>query len=163
MPTPRIDDFAALKGKTVAVIGAAASPSTPPRGLRWAARCICSPADHHRRDPSPARALSGAYDNSIIARRRRWHQAIRFRLAGSYAHHDAIERTVKFPISICICRAWTNAAANNGVETTINGITHRFDSSSPAPYSPTSRAPELAISRQHPALARSLASVRGRG
>jgi cation diffusion facilitator CzcD-associated flavoprotein CzcO len=126
-------DFPDLRGKTVAVIGAAASAfDAAGVALEHGA------AEVHlfaRRDTIAAtpitrsRGFPGAYDNfHQLPDADRWHQAIRFRRAGSTPTTDAIERTVKYPdFHLHLSAPWTNAAANNGIETTINGATHHFD------------------------------------
>jgi len=126
-------DFAALKGKTVAVIGAAASAfDAAGVALEHGAAAVHLFARRATIAATPitrSRGFPGAYDNFYqLPDADRWHQAIRFRLAGSTPTTDAIERTVKFPnFHLHLSAPWTNAAANNGVETTINGITHRFE------------------------------------
>jgi cation diffusion facilitator CzcD-associated flavoprotein CzcO len=126
-------DFSALRGKVVAVVGAAAA-AFDAAGVALETGA----AEVHlfaRRDTIAAtpitrsRGFPGAYDNfHQLPDADRWHQAIRFRRAGSTPTTDAIERTVKFPnFHLHLSSPWTNATANNGVETTINGIAHHFD------------------------------------
>jgi cation diffusion facilitator CzcD-associated flavoprotein CzcO len=126
-------DFAALSGKTVAVIGAAASAfDAAGVALEHGAAAVHLFA---RRDTIAAvpitrsRGFPGAYDNFFqLPDADRWHQAIRFRRAGSTPTTDAIERTVKFPtFHLHLSASWTEAAVNNGVATTINGVTRHFD------------------------------------
>jgi cation diffusion facilitator CzcD-associated flavoprotein CzcO len=126
-------DFATLHGKKVAVIGAAASAfDAAGVALEHGA------AEVHlfaRRDTIAAtpitrsRGFPGAYDNyHQLPDADRWHQAIRFRRAGSTPTTDAIERTVKFPnFHLHLSAPWTNAAATHGIETIVNGTTYRFD------------------------------------
>jgi len=93
-------DFASLAGKTVAVIGGAASAfDAAAAALEAGAR------DVHlfvRRATLPAvpvsraRAYPGAYDNfPSLPDAVRWRQALRFRRAGSTAPADAIERVAR--------------------------------------------------------------------
>ena len=126
-------DFAALNGKTIAVIGAAASAfDAAGVALEHGAAAVHLFA---RRDTIAAvpitrsRGFPGAYDNFFqLPDADRWQQAIRFRRAGSTPTTDAIERTVKFPnFHLHLSAPWTNATVNNGVETTIAGTKHHFD------------------------------------
>jgi cation diffusion facilitator CzcD-associated flavoprotein CzcO len=126
-------DFAALGGKTVAVIGAAASAfDAAGVALENGASSVHLFA---RRDTIAAtpitrsRGFPGAYDNfHQLPDADRWHQAIRFRRAGSTPTTDAIARTVKYPnFHLHLSAPWTNVAASNGIETNINGTVHRFD------------------------------------
>jgi FAD-dependent urate hydroxylase len=127
-------DFAALRGKTVGVIGAAASAfDAAGVALEHGA------AEVHlfaRRDTIAAipitrsRGFPGAYDNyHQLPDADRWHQAIRFFRFGSTPTTDAIERAVSFPIfHLHLSSPWTNATERDGkVETTINGATYRLD------------------------------------
>ncbi len=132
--TEDVIDFAALRGKTVGVIGAAAAAfDAAGVALEHGA------ADVHlfaRRDTIAAipitrsRGFPGAYDNyHRLPDADRWHQAIRFFRAGSTPTTDAIERTVKFPnFHLHLSAPWTNLAERDGqVETTINGTTYHLD------------------------------------
>jgi FAD-dependent urate hydroxylase len=127
-------DFAALRGKTVGVIGAAASAfDAAGVALEHGA------ADVHlfaRRDTVAAipitrsRGFPGAYDNyHQLPNADRWHQAIRFFRAGSTPTTDAIERTVKYPnFHLHLSAPWTNATERGGkIESTVNGTTYRLD------------------------------------
>jgi cation diffusion facilitator CzcD-associated flavoprotein CzcO len=126
-------DFAALRGKTVAVIGAAAAAfDAAGVALEHGAAAVHLFA---RRDTIAAtpitrsRGFPGAYDNfHQLPDADRWHQAIRFRRAGSTPTTDAIERTVKFPnFHLHLSAPWIGATANGGIETTINGTAYHFD------------------------------------
>jgi cation diffusion facilitator CzcD-associated flavoprotein CzcO len=95
-------DFAGLRGKTVAVVGAAAAAfDAAGVALEHGAEAIHLFA----RRPSIAsvpitrvRGYPGAYDNyRELPDAIRWHQALRFRRTGSTPTIDAIERTVAFP------------------------------------------------------------------
>jgi cation diffusion facilitator CzcD-associated flavoprotein CzcO len=127
-------DFAALRGKTVGVIGAAASAfDAAGVALEHGA------ADVHlfaRRDTIAAipitrsRGFPGAYDNyHQLPDADRWHQAIRFFRAGSTPTTDAIERTVKYPdFHLHLSTPWTYATERGGkIESTVNGTTYRLD------------------------------------
>ena len=126
-------DFAALRGKVVGVIGAAASAfDAAGVALEHGA------AEVHlfaRRDTIAAipitrsRGFPGAYDNyHQLPDADRWHQAIRFFGAGSTPTTDAIERAVRFPnFHLHLSTPWTNASEREQVETTINGRTYRLD------------------------------------
>jgi cation diffusion facilitator CzcD-associated flavoprotein CzcO len=95
-------DFGRLRGKTVAVVGAAAAAfDAAGVALEHGAAAVHLFA----RRPSIAsvpitrlRGYPGAYDNyRQLPDRIRWHQAIRFRRVGSTPTIDAIERAVAFP------------------------------------------------------------------
>jgi cation diffusion facilitator CzcD-associated flavoprotein CzcO len=127
-------DFAALRGKTIGVIGAAAS-AFDAAGVALENGA----ADVHlfaRRDAIAAipitrsRGFPGAYDNyHQLPDADRWHQAIRFFRFGSTPTTDAIERAVRFAnFHLHLSAPWTHAAERNGkAETTINGTTYRLD------------------------------------
>jgi FAD-dependent urate hydroxylase len=126
-------DFSSLSGKTIAVIGAAASAfDAAGVALEHGAAAVHLFA---RRDTIAAipitrsRGFPGAYDNFYsLPDADRWHQALRFRRAGSTPTTDAIERTVKFAnFHLHLSSPWSSATGNNGVETTIGGTTHHFD------------------------------------
>jgi cation diffusion facilitator CzcD-associated flavoprotein CzcO len=127
-------DFAALSGKIVGVVGAAASAfDAAGVALEHGA------AEVHlfaRRDTIAAvpvtrsRGFPGAYDNyHKLPHADRWQQAIRFLRAGSTPTTDAIERVVKFPdFQLHLSAPLTNAVERDGkVETTSNGTTYRLD------------------------------------
>ena len=94
-------DFAAVRGKRVAVIGGAASAFD---AAAVALEAGAASVDLFARRPSLAalpvsrvRGYPGAYDNyPELPDAVRWHQAIRFRRAGSTAPADAIERVLRF-------------------------------------------------------------------
>jgi cation diffusion facilitator CzcD-associated flavoprotein CzcO len=127
-------DFAALRGKVVGVIGAAAS-AFDAAGVAlehgaaevhlFARRATIAAVPITR-----SRGFPGAYDNyHQLPDADRWHQAIRFYRVGSTPTTDAIERTVKFPnFHLHLSAPWANASERGGqVETTINGTTYRLD------------------------------------
>jgi cation diffusion facilitator CzcD-associated flavoprotein CzcO len=93
-------DFAALKGKDVAVIGGAASAFD---AAATALEAGAAAVDLFARRPTLAatpinrsRSYPGAYDNYYaLPDAVRWHQAIRYRRAGSTAPQDAVDRVLK--------------------------------------------------------------------
>ena len=113
-------DFAALRGKTVAVIGAAAS------AFDAAGVALESGADavhlYARRDTiasvpiSRSRGYPGAYDNyHALPDDLRWQQAIRFKRAGSTPTIDAVQRAVRFPnFHLHLSAPWDEAREDNG-------------------------------------------------
>jgi cation diffusion facilitator CzcD-associated flavoprotein CzcO len=127
-------DFGALRGKTVAVVGAAAAAfDAAGVALENGASEVHLFA---RRDTIAAtpitrsRGFPGAYDNyHQLPDADRWHQAIRFFRYGSTPTTDAIERTVKYPnFHLHLSSPWTSAKVDNGqVATEINGEAFRFD------------------------------------
>ncbi len=127
-------DFAALRGKTVAVIGAAAAAfDAAGVALENGAAAVHLFA---RRDTIAAtpitrsRGFPGAYDNyHQLPDADRWHQAIRFFRFGSTPTTDAVERTVKFPnFHLHLASPWTGASASGGqVDTEVNGMAYHFD------------------------------------
>jgi FAD-dependent urate hydroxylase len=94
-------DFAELSGKRVAVVGGAASAFD---AAAVALEAGAASVDLFARRASLAsipigrvRGYPGAYDNfDRLPDAVRWHQAIRFRRAGSTAPTDAIERVLRF-------------------------------------------------------------------
>ena len=95
-------DFAALRGKRVAVIGGAASAfDAAAVALETGAAAVHLFARRATLAATPisrVRGYPGAYDNyGDLPDDVRWHQAIRFRRAGSTAPTDAIERVLRFP------------------------------------------------------------------
>jgi FAD-dependent urate hydroxylase len=132
--TEDVIDFAALRGKYVGVVGAAAAAfDAAGVALEHGA------AEVHlfaRRDTiasipvTRARAFPGAYDNYYqLPDADKWHQAIRYFRFGSTPTTDAIERTVKYPnFYLHLSAPWSNAAKRGDkIETTINGTTYRMD------------------------------------
>jgi len=113
-------DFAALAGKTVAVIGAAASAfDAAGVALESGAKAVHLFARRSSIASVPitrSRGFPGAYDNyHELPDEIRWHQAFRFREAGSTPTTDAIERTVKHPnFSLHLGVAWDRASMVDG-------------------------------------------------
>jgi cation diffusion facilitator CzcD-associated flavoprotein CzcO len=127
-------DFKALRGKSVAVIGAAASAfDAASVALESGA------ADVHLFSRRPAlaafpviriRTYPGAYDNYYaLPDTTRWQQALRFRRAGSTPPSDAIERAVKFPnFHLHLSSTWQSAKVDgNGIAADTSDGPLRFD------------------------------------
>ncbi|PPQ30166.1 NAD(P)-binding domain-containing protein [Rhodopila globiformis] len=114
-------DFAALRGRTVAVVGAAASAfDAAGVALEHGAAAVHLFA----RRPSLAalpiartRLYPGAYDHyRHVPDAIRWHQAVRFRRFGSTPTIDAIERTVAFRnFHLHLAAPWHDARLDDGV------------------------------------------------
>jgi FAD-dependent urate hydroxylase len=136
-------DFAALKGKDVAVIGGAASAFDAAavaleNGAKsvhlFARRTVLAATPINR-----SRGYPGAYDNyHALPDAVRWHQAIRYRRAGSTAPQDAIDRVLKHGnFHLHLAAPWVSARAEEGgiIATaadaagclTAGGLTYRFD------------------------------------
>jgi cation diffusion facilitator CzcD-associated flavoprotein CzcO len=127
-------DFATLKGKTVAVVGAAAA-AFDAAGV--ALENGSASVHLFARRPSLAsipitrvRGYPGAYDNyRSLPDAIRWHQAIRFRRIGSTPTIDAIQRAVAFPnFHLHLNAPWQHATVEAGqvVAQAADG-TFRFD------------------------------------
>ena len=127
-------DFASLRGKTVGVIGAAAS-AFDAAGLALengaAAVHLFARRDTIAATPvTRARGFAGAYDNYYqLPDADRWSQAVRYFQSGSTPTTDAIERAVKFPaFHLHLCAPWTDATVRDGqVETVVAGTRYRLD------------------------------------
>ena len=108
-------DFAALRGKHVAVIGAAASAfDAAAVALETGAASVHLFARRSTIASVPitrVRGYPGAYDNyPELPDAVRWHQAIRFRRAGSTPPADAIERVMRFPnFHLHLAAPWLSA------------------------------------------------------
>jgi cation diffusion facilitator CzcD-associated flavoprotein CzcO len=127
-------DFAALRGKQVAVIGAAASAfDAAGVALENGAAAVHLFARRPEIAAIPitrSRGFPGAYDNfHQLPDAIRWHQAIRFRRAGSTPTTDAIQRAVKFPnFHLHLNAPWQAAQVEDGrILATAAGATYRFD------------------------------------
>jgi len=129
-------DFAALRGKSVAVLGGAAS------AFDAAATALeAGAADVHlfaRRTTlaatpvSRARAYPGAYDNYFdLPDALRWAQALRFKRSGSTAPPDSIERVTRFEnFHLHLGTEWESAREASGqIAAVVSGET--FASTSP--------------------------------
>jgi cation diffusion facilitator CzcD-associated flavoprotein CzcO len=95
-------NFEALRGKSVAVLGSAASAfDAAAVALETGAKEVHLFARRDTLASLPVirvRGYPGAYDNyDALPDSLRWHQAIRFRRAGSTPPPDAISRAVNFP------------------------------------------------------------------
>jgi cation diffusion facilitator CzcD-associated flavoprotein CzcO len=127
-------DFTALAGKSVAVIGSAAS-AFDAAGIALEAGA----ADVHlfaRRAALAAlpviriRTYPGAYDNyHALTDATRWQQALRFYRAGSTPPADAIERAVQFPnFHLHLASSWDSARIDgNQIVADASDGSFRFD------------------------------------
>lgn len=110
-------DFEALRGKSVAVLGSAASAfDAAAVALETGAREVHLFARRENLASLPViriRGYPGAYDNyGSLPDAVRWHQAIRFRRAGSTPPPDAISRAVQFTnFHLHLASPWTAAEA----------------------------------------------------
>ena len=118
--TADVIDFSALRGKTVAVVGAAASAfDVAGAALEAGAGSVHLYA---RRDTiasvpiSRSRGFPGAYDNyRSLPDAVRWEQAVRFRRYGSTPTVDAIARAVAFPnFHLHLSSPWESARVEGG-------------------------------------------------
>jgi FAD-dependent urate hydroxylase len=127
-------DFAALRGRQVAVIGAAAS-AFDAAGV--ALESGAASVDLFARRPTIAavpitrsRGYPGAYDNyHALPDAVRWEQALRYRRWGSTPTTDAIERAVAFPnFRLHLAAPWQAVRVEDGrVVAHAAGAEHRFD------------------------------------
>src|SRR6266571_24119 len=127
-------DFAELRGKAVAVIGGAASAFD---AAAVALEARAASVDLFARRSSLAslpisrvRGYPGAYDNyGELPDAVRWHQAIRFRRAGSTAPADAIERVLRFAnFRLHLAAPWEAARADGDeIVAQAAGAEFRFD------------------------------------
>ena len=127
-------DFTALRGKSVAVIGAAASAfDAAGATLEHGAAEVHLFARRNGIAAVPvtrARGFPGAYDNYFnLPDVDKWQQATRYFRSGSTPTTDAIERAVGFPhFHLHLAAAWTNARMVDGrVEASVNAATSHFD------------------------------------
>ena len=110
-------DFNALQGKTVAVIGAAAAAfDAAGAALEAGAKEVHLFARRASIAATPitrSRGFPGAYDHyRSLPDPIRWHQALRFRRAGSTPTTDAIQRAVAFPnFHLHLAAPWIDAKA----------------------------------------------------
>jgi len=113
-------DFAALRGKVVGVLGAAASAfDAAGVALESGAAAVHLFARRNTIASVPitrSRGYPGAYDNyDRLPDAVRWHQAIRFRRAGSTPTIDAIQRAVAFPnFHLHLAAPWESARVDDG-------------------------------------------------
>ncbi len=110
-------DFEKLRDKSIAVIGSAASGfDAAAVALEAGAREVHLFARRDKLASEPVirtRGYPGAYDNyRSLPDAVRWHQAVRFRRAGSTPPPDAVARAVKFQnFSLHLGASWTSAKA----------------------------------------------------
>jgi len=127
-------EFAALKGKSVAVVGAAASAfDAAATALEAGAYSVHLFARRDRIASVPinrVRGYPGAYDNyPHLPDAIRWRQALRFRDAGSTPPPDAIERAVRHGnFHLHLGAPWTEAQVEGGkVVSQVHGEHFTFD------------------------------------
>lgn len=136
-------DFAAFAGKDVAVIGGAASAfDAAAVALESGAKSVHLFARRPSLAATPinrSRGYPGAYDNYYaLPDAVRWHQAIRYRRAGSTAPQDAIERVLKHDnFHLHLAAPWVSAREEGGAIVAAagdsagclaeGGMTWRFD------------------------------------
>src|SRR6202012_1663632 len=127
-------DFAALRGKVVAVIGAAAS-AFDVAGVALEAG-VAAVHLFARRPAiaavpiSRSRGYPGAYDNyHALPDATRWEQALRYRRFGSTPTTDAIERAVAFAnFHLHLASSWDAAReTDGGLVARVNGAEFRFE------------------------------------
>jgi FAD-dependent urate hydroxylase len=127
-------DFRAFRGKTVAVLGAAAAAfDAAGVALEAGATAVHLFARRSAIAAVPiarVRGYPGAYDNyRQLPDDLRWQQALRFRRTGSTPTVDAIERAVAFPnFHLHLAAPWreTQMESEQIVATADDGV-HRFD------------------------------------
>jgi cation diffusion facilitator CzcD-associated flavoprotein CzcO len=113
-------DFAALRGKDIAVIGGAASAfDAAGVALEAGAKSVHLFARRPQLAATPinrVRGYPGAYDNYYaLPDAVRWHQAVRYRRAGSTPPQDAIERVLKFDnFHLHVAAPWRSAREEDG-------------------------------------------------
>lgn len=127
-------DFTALQGKDIAVIGAAASAfDAAAVALETGAASVHLFARRPALAATPinrSRGYPGAYDNYYaLPDAVRWHQAVRYRRAGSTPPQDAVERVLKHAnFHLHLAAPWAAAREEAGriVAEAADGA-HRFD------------------------------------
>jgi cation diffusion facilitator CzcD-associated flavoprotein CzcO len=113
-------DFAALAGQDIAVVGAAASAfDAAAVALEAGAGSVHLFARRPALAATPisrSRGYPGAYDNyPELPDAVRWHQAVRYRRAGSTAPRDAIERVLRFAnFHLHLAAPWHSARPEAG-------------------------------------------------
>ena len=127
-------DFNALRGRTVAVLGAAASAfDAAAVALEAGATAVhlFARRDHVAATPvSRTRAYPGLYDNyHALPDALRWEQALRFKRSGSTPLGDSLERVLKFDnFHLHLNAPWTSAAVHDGrVSTRLQAHNFTFD------------------------------------
>jgi FAD-dependent urate hydroxylase len=127
-------DFAALKGKDIAVIGGAASAfDAAAVALEAGAASVHLFTRRPQLAATPinrSRGYPGAYDNyHALPDAVRWHQAIRYRRAGSTPPRDAIERVLRqADFHLHLAGPWLSARVEDGkIAATAADGEYRFD------------------------------------
>ncbi|MDR5827470.1 NAD(P)/FAD-dependent oxidoreductase [Caballeronia sp. LP006] len=127
-------DFNALRGKSVAVIGSAASAfdaaATALESGAATVHLFVRRASLPSVPVSRAKAYPGAYDNfPALPDATRWKLALRFRRAGSTAPADAIDRVARFDnFHLYLGAPWQHAeAAGKQVKAQVGDETFSFD------------------------------------
>lgn len=127
-------DFAALRGRVVAVVGAAASAfDAAATALEAGAAAVhlFARRDHIASTPvSRIRAYPGVYDNyHALPDAVRWQQALRYRRAGSTPPQDSVERVLKFSnFHLHLAAPWRAVKVDaDGVVAHAAGEDFRFD------------------------------------
>jgi cation diffusion facilitator CzcD-associated flavoprotein CzcO len=127
-------DFAALAGKTVAVIGAAASAfDAAAVALESGAAAVHLFSRRERIAATPVarvRGYPGFYDNYLsLPDATRWHHAARYRRLGTTPPPDSVQRVLKFPhFHLHLGAPWQGAQVQGGrVAATVHGETLHFD------------------------------------
>ncbi len=127
-------DFAALRGTRVAVVGGAASAfDAAGVALEEGAASVHLFARRPSLAATPisrVKGYPGAYDNyGELPDDVRWHQAVRFRRAGSTAPADAIERVMRFSnFRLHLAAPWEAASVDDGmISARAGGEKYRFD------------------------------------
>lgn len=127
-------DFAALAGKTVAVIGAAASAfDAAAVALESGAVAVHLFARRDRLAATPVarvRGYPGLYDNYLaLPDATRWHHAARYRRLGTTPPPDSVQRVLKFPhFHLHLSSPWQGVEVRDGkVIASVNDETFHFD------------------------------------
>lgn len=127
-------DFGALAGKTVAVIGAAASAfDAAAVALESGAAAVHLFARRDRLAATPVarvRGYPGLYDNYLaLPDATRWHHAARYRRLGTTPPPDSVQRVLKFPhFHLHLSSPWQGAEVRDGkVVASVNDESFRFD------------------------------------
>jgi cation diffusion facilitator CzcD-associated flavoprotein CzcO len=127
-------DFAALRGKDIAVVGGAASAfDAAAVALETGAKSVHLFARRAELAATPinrSRGYPGAYDNYYaLPDAVRWHQAIRYRRAGSTPPQDAIDRVLKHDnFHLHLAAPWLSAREDaGGIAVEAADGAYRFD------------------------------------
>lgn len=127
-------DFASLRGKTVAVVGAAASAfdaaATALEAGAAAVHLFARRATIASVPVGRARGYPGAYDHyASLPDGVRWQQALRLREAGSTPPIDALKRVLAFPrFHLHLASPWSSAEDRQGrIHAVVGGAAFDFD------------------------------------